>query len=48
VIEFDPYSETLFADPFPTYKKLCDEAPDLYLKPYDCFFLSLPVTFRPH
>ena len=40
MIEFDPYSETLLADPFPTYRKLRDEAPDFYLEPYDCFFLS--------
>jgi cytochrome P450 len=39
-MEFDPYSEDLFADPFPIYKRLRDEARDLYLKQYDCFFLS--------
>ncbi len=40
MVEFDPYSETLFDDPFPTYRRLRDEARDLYLEQYDCFFLS--------
>ena len=40
MVEFDPYSEALYADPFPTYKRLRDEARDLYLEQYDCFFLS--------
>jgi cytochrome P450 len=40
LVEFDPYSETLFTDPFPTYKRLRDTARDLYLEQYDCFFLS--------
>ncbi len=40
MVEFDPYSEALFADPFPVYKRLRDHARDLYLEQYDCFFLS--------
>ena len=40
MVEFDPYSEELFTDPFPTYKLLRDHARDLYLEQYDCFFLS--------
>ncbi len=40
MVDFDPYSEALFADPFPVYKRLRDEARDLYLERYDCFFLS--------
>ncbi len=40
MIAFDPYAESLFDDPFPTYRRLRDEAPDLYLEQYDCFFLS--------
>jgi len=40
LFEFDPYAEALFDDPFPTYKRLRDEARDLYLEQYDCFFLS--------
>lgn len=40
MLDFDPYSEALFDDPFPTYKRLRDEARDLYLEQYDCFFLS--------
>jgi cytochrome P450 len=40
LVEFDPYSEALFTDPFPTYRQLRDTARDLYLEQYDCFFLS--------
>lgn len=40
MIAFDPYAEDMFDDPFPTYKRLRDEARDLYLEQYDCFFLS--------
>ncbi|MDB5397901.1 MAG: cytochrome, partial [Rhodospirillales bacterium] len=40
MVEFDPYSEELFTDPFPTYRQLRDTARDLYLEQYDCFFLS--------
>jgi cytochrome P450 len=40
MIEFDPFSEAYFDDPFPIYKRMRDEAPDLYLEKYDCFFLS--------
>lgn len=40
MIEFDPFSETYFDDPFPFYRQMRDEAPALYLEKYDCFFLS--------
>ncbi len=40
MVEFDPYSEQLFDDPFPIYRRLRDEARGLYLEQYDCFFLS--------
>ncbi len=40
MIEFDPYSEELFDNPFPAYQRLRDEARDLYIEKYDCFFLS--------
>ena len=40
MIEFDPFSESYFDDPFSIYKQMRDEAPDLYLEEYDCFFLS--------
>jgi cytochrome P450 len=40
LFDFDPYAESMFDDPFPTYRRLRDEARDLYLPQYDCFFLS--------
>jgi cytochrome P450 len=40
MIDFDPFSETYFDDPFSVYKRMRDEAPALYLEEYDCFFLS--------
>ena len=40
MLDFDPFAEELFDDPFPIYRRLRDEAPDLYLERYDCFFLS--------
>ena len=40
MVQFDPYSEALFTDPFPVYRQLRDTARDLYLEQYDCFFLS--------
>jgi len=40
LIEFDPFSEAYFDDPFPIYTRMRNEAPDLYLEAYDCFFLS--------
>jgi cytochrome P450 len=40
MIEFDPFSEAYFDDPFSVYKQLRDEAPCLYMEQYDTFFLS--------
>jgi cytochrome P450 len=40
MIEFDPFSEAYFDDPFRIYKQLRDEAPCLYMEQYDTFFLS--------
>ena len=40
MIDFDPFSEAYFDDPFAVYRRLRDEAPALYLERYDCFFLS--------
>lgn len=37
---FDPYSEQMFEDPFPTYSKLRDNEPAYYAPEFDCFFLS--------
>jgi len=40
VDDFDPFSEAYFDDPFSFYRRLRNEAPDLYVPRYDCFFLS--------
>ena len=40
MIEFDPFSESYFDDPFSIYKQLRAEAPRLYLEQSDTFFLS--------
>jgi cytochrome P450 len=39
-LEFDPLSSELCADPFPTYRRLRNEAPAYYSAKYDCWFLS--------
>jgi cytochrome P450 len=39
-MQFDPYADAVMTDPFPIYKQLRDEARDLYVEDYDCFFLS--------
>ena len=40
MLEFDPFAEAYYDDPFPIYRRLRDEAPDFYLEELDCFFLS--------
>ena len=40
MVEFDPFSESYFDDPFSVYREMRDEEPALYLEKYDCFFLS--------
>ncbi|MFO0690008.1 MAG: cytochrome P450 [Myxococcota bacterium] len=40
MVEFDPFSESYFEDPFPIYKQLRDEAPAFYHEELDCYFLS--------
>ena len=40
MLEFDPYAEEYFDDPFAVYRRLRDEAPDYYHRELDCFFLS--------
>lgn len=39
-VVFDPFSEEHFKDPFPTYKRLRDEAPVYYSERYDFYALS--------
>ena len=37
---YHPFSEALFDDPWPIYRRLRDEAPAYYLEEFDCWFLS--------
>ena len=37
---YHPFSESLFDDPWPIYRRLRDEAPAYYLQEFDCWFLS--------
>ncbi len=39
-LDFDPFSDTFFVDPYPTYKRLRDEAPVYYNETYDFYALS--------
>jgi cytochrome P450 len=39
-VYYDPYDEEIYADPYPTFKRLRDEAPLYYNEPYDFFALS--------
>jgi cytochrome P450 len=40
VLEFDPFCERYFDDPFSVYRRLRDEAPAYYHEGLDCYFLS--------
>lgn len=39
-VYYDPYDAAISADPFPTYRRLRDEAPIYYNEPYDVWALS--------
>lgn len=40
MVDYDPFSDTIFDDPFPTYRRLRDEDPARYIEEFDCWFLS--------
>src|SRR5579871_1189187 len=40
LIDFDPFSETFFDDPYPTYTALRDEAPVFFSERYGFYALS--------
>ena len=40
MLDFNPFSESYYDDPFRFYALMRKEAPALYLEEYDCFFLS--------
>jgi cytochrome P450 len=37
---YDPFSDAVYDDPFPIYRRLRDEAPAYYLDEFDCWFIS--------
>jgi cytochrome P450 len=39
-LDFDPFSDVFFNDPYPTYRRLRDEAPVYYSERYDFYALS--------
>ncbi len=39
-LDFDPFSDVFFNDPYPTYKRLRDEAPVYYSERYDFYAIS--------
>ncbi|MDQ1696315.1 MAG: hypothetical protein QOJ03_1668, partial [Frankiaceae bacterium] len=39
-LEFDPFSDVFFNDPYPTYRRMRDEAPVYYSDTYDFYALS--------
>lgn len=39
-VRYSPYNETLWANPWPVYKQMQDEAPAYYIEDLDCWALS--------
>jgi cytochrome P450 len=39
-VKFDPYSEEFFADPFPIYRRMREEAPVYYNEEHDFYALT--------
>ena len=40
MVDYHPFSDDVYRDPFPIYRRLRDEAPAFYLEEFDCWFLS--------
>jgi len=40
MLQYTPYLDEVIDDPYPTYKRLRDEAPAFYIEEYDCWFIS--------
>ena len=40
MLDYHPFSEAVYDDPYPFYRRLRDEAPAFYLEEFDCWFLS--------
>ncbi|MEM7409472.1 MAG: cytochrome P450 [Myxococcota bacterium] len=39
-VDYNPFSEAIYDDPFPTYRALRDHSPVHYVEEFDCWFLS--------
>ena len=39
-VHFDPYDREIYADPYPTFRRLRDEAPLYYNAEYDFYAVS--------
>jgi cytochrome P450 len=40
MVDYHPFSDAVFDDPYPIYRRLRDEAPLYYLEEFDCWFVS--------
>ena len=40
MVDYHPFSDAIFDDPYPIYKQLRDESPVHYLEEFDCWFVS--------
>ena len=40
MVDYHPFSDAIFDDPYPIYKRLRDESPLHYLEEFDCWFVS--------
>src|SRR5262245_3786622 len=40
LVDYHPFSDAVFDDPYPIYQRLRDEAPLYYLDEFDCWFVS--------
>ena len=40
MVDYDPFSDAVFDDPYPIYRRLRDESPLHHLDEYDCWFVS--------
>src|SRR5258705_1031770 len=40
MVDYHPFSDAIFDDPYPIYKRLRDDSPVHYLEEFDCWFVS--------
>ena len=43
---YHPFDASIWDDPFPTYRRMREQAPAYYLEEFDCWFLSRSEFFR--